>query len=163
MFVYNKLHIPREEPPLSVLIDLFKTCARELSAVAVILDAFDECDVDERGRIVSELLPPLSESGVKVYITTRHHLLDPLKLEFESSTFLEIKANKDDIENYLMQQIKHRWNRLPPDFKMEITRTISERADGMYKIYSDTQLTCLGFYSQNSMSTTSSKRNQNGA
>jgi len=95
------------------------------------LDAFDECDAQQHPDIIS-LIQQFCDSGMKVYVTTRHHLLEYLKAEFQWATIMKISAKNDDVRTYLTWQLSKKKKRISDDLKAKIIRTISSKAHGMY-------------------------------
>jgi hypothetical protein len=116
-------------PNLLELIELFKVCAKEYPSVLVVLDAFDECDLRQQGRMVS-IIHQLCSVGIRVFITTRPHILPDLE-QFKDAKLMEIKANEDDIENYLTRELQNR-PRLSDSFKREVIKKIKSKARAMY-------------------------------
>ena len=127
-------------PELSTLVKHFETCSKQFSMVVVMLDAFDECDAQQHPDILS-LVQQFCDSGIKVYITTRPHLLDHLKEEFQWASILKISARNDDVQKYLTWQLGRRKKRVSGDLKEKITQTISGGAHGMYVPLSSGYLT----------------------
>ena len=93
------------------------------------IDAFDECgQIDRQREKIVSALQSLSESAVKVFVTTQPHLLHDLTLE-HSSTTLEIRADKTDIEKYVRSNLP---KRVSKQLENDIISTICEESDGMY-------------------------------
>jgi hypothetical protein len=128
---FTNSHEPLARPDLSCLLDLFLQCSSYFDRVFVMIDAFDECGQIERQRekIVSALRS-LSES-LKVFITTQPHLLGDLTSE-HSSTTLQIRADKTDIEKYVRSNLP---KRVSKQLENDIITTICAESDGMYTAY----------------------------
>jgi len=120
----------RGRPDFDGMIKLFQGCAKEFSSVVVILDAFDECDEDETTRVL-EMVGACLKSQIKVYITTRSHLLENVKSNVEQPFCLEIEAKNEDIEMFLTRQLD---NKKVTDSKLrdDIVKAIILKAQGMY-------------------------------
>jgi hypothetical protein len=130
--IYDSAMYGRPRPLLSAFIDEFLACAQE-SFIVVFFDAFDECQVEHRGLVISKIVRRLIDSGIKVFITTRHHTLQDLPTDLEGAIKMEIKAHSSDIERYITQRLQDstKANRLDGKFKAKIIKEINDRADGM--------------------------------
>lgn len=126
--MYDKSKAGSPKPALSELVQLFITCAK-LGSFIVLFDAFDECK--EQGIVWSQIVRTIYTSGINVFITHRHHVLQKSDAE---STVVEIRAQDEDIEQYIVQKIKieEKANRLPETFKARIIKDITKQAKGMY-------------------------------
>jgi hypothetical protein len=129
--IYDKVTHGSQKPGLSVLVKLFVECSRHFSAVSVLLDAFDECRPSQQSTIIDDVLKQFWLSGIKVYITLQSHLLDTFKNEFNSATIIEIKADDDDVKNYITRELEAKKKGLTDKFKAEIITKIGSRAQGM--------------------------------
>jgi hypothetical protein len=118
-------------PSLSELVGLFTKCSRQFEKVSVVLDAFDECVQEQQQRILESIVKQFSEAGISIFITTRVHCLDHLKVALDRAAVENITANRDDIENFLARQLQERNKRTSEGFKAELITTISARAEGM--------------------------------
>jgi hypothetical protein len=127
-------HEPPARPDLATLTDLFMQCTKQFERVFVMIDAFDECGQIERQRekIVS-VLQSLSESAVKVFVTTQPHLLDNLTSK-HPSTRLKIRAEKTDIQKYVKSHLS---KEVSKQLENDIIKTICTESDGMYYIACD--------------------------
>ena len=96
----------------------------------VLLDAFDECVLqdDEQWSIV-DMVKELCHLGIRVWITTRHHLRSYLEAELECAIFKKIEAHEDDVNLFVTKRLESK--KVPNDVKDEITRTICTQAKGM--------------------------------
>jgi hypothetical protein len=95
----------RNRPDGQFFAGLVTQCSKEFKACFVVLDAFDECGEEERDTLVIYLQQFLV-SGVRVYVTTRPHLRDPLVEFFGRSSLLEITADAADIEVFVKESLK---------------------------------------------------------
>lgn len=127
---YDRVKNRSPRPVLSVFINLFIKYAKSASFI-VLFDAFDECK--ERGTIWSQLVRQMYHSRIKVFITHRPHVLQNPKADFNECTILEIQARREDIENYIAQQLEMEENTkfLPKTFKDTIIKEISDQAHDM--------------------------------
>ena len=113
-------------------IGFIKTVSTNLSCVAILLDAFDECQPHEQPKIV-DLVSELRKSGIRVYITTRPHCRAYLKDKLPDTVFTEIAANEEDIKMFLDEKMASM--DVGDELKDQITSTICPQAKGMYVIY----------------------------
>jgi hypothetical protein len=129
-YLYEKIEHGAPKPTLSVLVELFIKCSGCFSSFSVILDAFDECG--QQDRILRDVVKPFYLSGTRIYITTRSHLRDTFKREFERATIVSISSNDDDIRSYISQELQAKKPRLTEEFRTKIIEEIGSRAAGMY-------------------------------
>jgi hypothetical protein len=128
---YDDVQAGSQKPPISVLVDMFITYAKEGPASIVIFDALDECT--QRGDILSRLILPLYKSGIRIIITYRPHVLQDPKMYFESFTMKEVRACEEDVTIYVSDrlEVEEKCKRLPEVFKNRIKKEIVERSKGM--------------------------------
>jgi hypothetical protein len=128
--MYDKAKTGSPRPILSVFIDLFIKYTKPASLI-VIFDAFDECK--QQGIIWSQVVRQMYNSGIKIFITHRPHLLLNPEADFNEFTIMEIRAHREDIENYVAQQVEvePKTKRLTETFKTTIIKQISDQANGM--------------------------------
>ena len=105
---------------LSALTNSFQT-------IYAVFDAVDECDVHQLNEIVA-LVANLGSSW-KVLISTRPHLLQHLRTELPNVSTLEISANEQDLQNYIMSRLAEKGNR--DRILQAKCMEISKGADGM--------------------------------
>jgi hypothetical protein len=117
-------------PVLAEFIDLFIKYAKPVSFI-VLFDAFDECK--HQGIIWSQLIRQMYDSGIKVFITHRPHVLQSPGTHFQECTVVEIQAHREDVENYIAQQLEmeEKAQLLSETFKTLIIRRISDQAKEM--------------------------------
>ena len=120
-----------ERPELPVLIKMLTECATKYTAVSVILDAFDECFEPQQRRVAAYLLKPLYDVGIGLHITTRYSCVEVLKSVLTDASVEEMRADCDDIKNYLEKQIQESGKGINESFKATLIEKISGRADGM--------------------------------
>lgn len=129
MYEKNKTESPK--PTLSELVHLFIIHAK-LGSFIVLFDAFDECN--ERPIVWSQIVRTIYSSGIKVFVTHRRHVLQGIE-----STVVEVRAQDEDIEKYIAQQIgmEEKVNHLTDTFKYRIMTDITKQANGMYNSFSE--------------------------
>lgn len=111
------------------LIAQFYSCVEQYDSVYVLFDAFDECDGDQQGSMVSVMLELLRPPSLKIMITCRHHL-QSLQTISELALVLEIKAYESDIQRYIwtrLEKVRH----LSQDLKKTIVDIVTRGAEGM--------------------------------
>jgi hypothetical protein len=91
-------------------------------------DALDECYDRHQGEVIW-IIQQFNEAGIRVYVTARdpHWVSNQLK-----ARPFEIKAQYDDVKNYVTQQMRKR--KLPTldcELKTEIIENISSGVHGM--------------------------------
>src|SRR5208282_3064807 len=101
--MYDEAKTGSPRPILSAFVDLFIRYAK-LASFIVFFDAFDECN--QQGIVCSQLVRRIYNSGIKVFITHRPHVLQKPEADFEDFTVMEIRAHSEDIENYIAQQLE---------------------------------------------------------
>jgi hypothetical protein len=128
--IYDKVKTGSPKPTLSTFVDLFITHAK-LASFMVLFDAFDECN--KQGIVHSQLVQRMYNSGIWIFITHRPHILQTPEVDFKEFTRMEIRAQSEDIENYISQQLgmEERAKSLDGKFKAIIINKIRDEADGM--------------------------------
>lgn len=117
----------------STMWRVFRDMVRDIQAqkggeVFILIDAFDECDEDSHGKLLTKIhglfsdQPELLPGRIKFLLTHRLHILD-IDQEFRGlspsvSAYLEIDSNdiKHDVEEYIESKI-HRLITRKPDLK----------------------------------------------
>lgn len=101
----------------------------------IIIDALDETDPMERGRLLEVLttLMHSSTSVVKIFISSRDDVDIKLKLERLPNLYIEAQDNSEDIERFIhweMTKSAKLFN-LPDELQTEIISTLTKKANGM--------------------------------
>jgi len=134
MNAYTRHEKHRSQPSLSDFEEMFHAVsALYKDGVFVIVDAVDECQMSDNARpkFIEALLRLQSrESNVNLLATSRP--VPDIVEAFNGHSRLEIVAQKDDIEQYLRNQISD-WRTVSkyPGLQHEIIRCIASVADGM--------------------------------
>ena len=116
-------------PDLHILLQEFKSCCAEFDSVYILMDAFDECDAQQQGPILSLVREILLQPSVKVMITTRPYL-QSLPTLSDSALELEIKAWDGDVRKFLasrLEGVQH----ISDDLKSKAIDIIAQGAEGM--------------------------------
>jgi hypothetical protein len=125
----------QQRPDLPALVKMFTECAKEYT-VSVILDAFDECFENQQARLTTLFIKPICEAGINIHITTRDSCLEQLKSVLEGASIEELRADPDDVKNYLDKKITERTDKLIENaLKTKLIETISGHANGMFNPY----------------------------
>jgi hypothetical protein len=123
-------HPPK--PDLCTLVDLFVKCSKDLPSLSVILDAFDECHLGMREKLIP-IIQWFYQSGIKVCITTQSWLLEDLKVGLLKDTpTLAISADKRDVECYLEANLPKKG--ITRELRKEIINKISCGVGEMYDL-----------------------------
>lgn len=118
-----------KRPDADEFAEMLIACSKEFSTVFVVIDAINECGTGEREKLLMHL-QRFHESGVRLYITTREHLLNNLQPKFPDANILQIKAEEADVENYLREKL--RTQPISDKFKNNILQTMKAAAQGKY-------------------------------
>jgi hypothetical protein len=129
--MYNEAKKESPRPIVSAFVDVFITYVKSPSYV-IFFDALDECN--QQGFMISVLVQRMYNSGIKVFITHRPHILRNPENSFEERTRLEIRAHNEDIESHVAQQLRmaEKAQRLEKTFKDTIVKELRDKANGMY-------------------------------
>jgi hypothetical protein len=126
--MYHKCRKHGARPELSELLDCIKDSASSFSSTFIVLDALDECDMNQRPKLFGAI-KQLSSVSVQIFATSRPHLRDVQDF-FQAAPTIQIKADIRDLENYLMIQVEERMpqNRM---LRSRVVNTLSTKADGV--------------------------------
>lgn len=103
----------------------------------IIIDALDESDPIERGRLLEVLttIMHLTTSVVKIFISSRDDIDIKLKLGGVPNLYIEAQDNSEDIKRFIYREIGSTKNRrlynLPDELKNEIVSALTKKANGM--------------------------------
>src|SRR5205807_1668042 len=120
----------RTRPSFDETSRALQSVAATCSQVFIVVDALDECRC--RTGFLTEVFNLQAKCGVHLFATSRFIL--EITEVFKSSTSLEIRATRADVERYLEGHIQQ----LPSfvqrnqQLQEEIKTGISEAVDGMY-------------------------------
>ena len=112
--VYDEHYKNHRQPAYQVLQDIFLATIRQFDSVFFVLDALDECTLNQRGDLCKffveavELSTGTSHGLVKLFVTSRREL--DIERVFVRNCFptVEIEAKKvdSDIQCYVKSQIE---------------------------------------------------------
>lgn len=121
-------------PNLKLIRDGLHETTGDIPKVYIVVDALDECQVQggTRTRFLSELIDIQKKNGPNIMVTSR--FIPEIDLEETSMReTLEIRANQDDIGQYLQSRMHELrpFARKRLDLQREIIDTISTTVEGM--------------------------------
>lgn len=131
--LYDQCIAQPKRPSLEEIARALHSVSTLYSTVFIIVDALDECQVNDGGckRFVSEIFKLQAKERVNIFSTSRS--IPEILETFKESKSLEIRARDEDVQKYLAEHL----TRLPlfvlssPDLQKRIKATISEAVDGM--------------------------------
>ena len=164
---YNKHYKNDSQPKYEELRDIFLAIIQQLGCVFFVVDALDECTLDERKNLCEFLLSitdiaSSSQETVKFFITSRKESDIERAFQQKAIPTIEIEATKvdSDIEAYVQAQIELRLQNgslsiRNMELKNKILRALTTKAGGMYIFLQPTLLyhfltnMKIGFYGWN--------------
>ncbi|PSN73797.1 hypothetical protein BS50DRAFT_597243 [Corynespora cassiicola Philippines] len=113
---------------------VLQSMAAEFSRVFILVDALDECQVNDgcRAKLLSQLSQLQNKSGANLFVTSR--FIPDIMERFERDLRLEIRANEHDVQRYIEGHVDElpRFVRRDPDLQREISSGIVKAIDGMF-------------------------------
>ena len=143
--IYEQHYKNHSQPRFQELQDIFRTIAHEFNSVFFVLDALDECTLEQRKDLckffagIVELSPGIGNGIVKLFVASRKEL--DIQRAFERKSFpkFEVEAKKvdSDIALYVEAQLEEllRDGSLTLTnimLKHKILTTLTMNAGGMY-------------------------------
>ena len=126
-------------PTISELSKELRSEITRLSEVFIIVDAMDECSVDNdtREELLTTLQSLLEMANVRLMITSRP--VASVEAHLQGMACLEIRATDEDIRKYVENRIPKerrlmRYVREDDAFRVSIIETIIAKAQGMYVV-----------------------------
>ena len=132
--LYNKYmgQGPRSRPTLDEISRILQTEVERYNRVYFIIDALDECSVENRTTLLRQIgaLP----STVQLMITSR--FLNSIPRQLQGATKLEIEADVDDVKYYVKERISSverisGWVYKNPSLQEDIVLTVTGNAKKM--------------------------------
>ncbi|KAK6499967.1 hypothetical protein TWF481_010324 [Arthrobotrys musiformis] len=124
----------RMRPSIDDMLKSLHSVAQGYERVFIIIDALDECQTSNNCReiFLSKLFQLHSQCGANLFITSR--ALPEIMKKFEGieAEILEVRAQKEDVRNYLDAQISSSGEQLLTDCREEIKTEITNIVDGMF-------------------------------
>ena len=124
-------------PTMNELSNLLCSEIARLSEVFILVDAMDECSVnnDTREELLTTLQRLLEMPNVRLMITSRP--VASIEAHLQGMAYLEIRAADEDIRKYIENRIPKERRLIPyvrgdDAFRVSIIDTIIAKAQGMY-------------------------------
>jgi hypothetical protein len=126
--MYHKCRKHEARPELSELLDCIKDSASSFSSAFVVIDALDECEMNQRPKLFG-VIKQLRSISAKIFATSRPHPRDVQDF-FQAAPTIQIKADIHDLKNYLTIQVEERMpqNRM---LRSKVVDALSTKADGV--------------------------------
>ena len=141
---YEKHYKNHSQPSFQELQDLFLTIAQQLDSMFFVLDALDECSLDQRVDLykfiagIVEQRAGMSYGTIKLFVASRKELDIEKAFARKSFPTIEIEAAKvdNDIMLYVKAQIEQRLDNgslsfSNPILKDKIFHALTSKAGGM--------------------------------
>ena len=126
------------EPPsftTSEAAHLLCEVSKDYSMTTIIIDGLDECELQERERVVQELRQLLQRTQrLKVVVTSRDNDDIVRSFQHDSEIAVDKEANPADLAYYIRTIVEESQllrGRISPDLKAEVIRSLERDADGM--------------------------------
>jgi hypothetical protein len=128
--MYESFTAAASDPDFSAWKENFKPCLTRFEIVYILFDAVDELSGDRQLTVINLIQELLIQSSVKILLTSRH--AKPPRLPPPPMLVpLSVKARDHDIRTFLTTKLRDTDTYLSQDLKNEITKVISDNADGM--------------------------------
>ena len=113
-----------------------QSVASEYSQVFIVIDALDECQVQDHCQtLLSNLFDLQTKCGINLFATSR--FIPEITEQLKQDLLLEIRASEQDVRRYIGGRVSHlpSFVRRNPDLEEEVKSKIVEAVDGMYVIF----------------------------
>ena len=140
--MYNQHYQNDSQPKYEELRTVFLVIIRQFGRIFFVLDALDECTLDQRKALCDFMLSLANTTGhgiVKLFVTSRRE--SDIELAFRQNYIptIEVEAEKvsSDIEIYVEAQIELRHNLKSKNIalKNKIFNALTTKASGMYVFF----------------------------
>ncbi|CAI4214952.1 unnamed protein product [Parascedosporium putredinis] len=130
--LYERHKEKRSQPSAEELLATLRLVTSSFARVFVLVDALDECQTANgcRPRFIEGMFSLQVHSGVNLFMTSR--FIPDITDKFDKSSWLEIRASREDVERYLDGHIERSESRIIKTMQVEIRKTISDAVDGMF-------------------------------
>ena len=109
--------------------------SKDYSMTTIIIDGLDECELQERERVVQELRQLLHRAPrLKVAISSRENDDIVRSFQHDSEIAVDKEANAADLAYYIRTVVEESQllrGRISPDLKAEVIHSLERDADGM--------------------------------
>ena len=135
--LYHDHALKGSRPTINELSNLLYSEIGRLSEVFILVDAMDECSVNDytREELLTILQRLLGMPNVRLMITSRP--VASVETHLQGMTYLEIRAADEDIRTYIENRLPKERRLIPyvrgdDAFRVSIVDTIIAKAQGMY-------------------------------
>ena len=135
--LYHNHTLKGSRPTTNELSNLLHSEIAHLSEVFILVDAMDECSVNDHTReeLLTTLQRLLGMPNVRLMITSRP--VASIEAHLQGMAYLEIRAADEDIRKYIENRIPKERRLIPyvrgdDAFRVAIIDTIIAKAQGMY-------------------------------
>jgi hypothetical protein len=131
--LYDSHKNMQSRPSFDEISRTLRSVATMFSKVFIIIDAIDECRVDNgcRTRFLTEIFSVQAECGINIFATSRFNIPEVMT-HFSNGPSIEIRAHDEDVERYLDVHISQSGSVLLKGNRDEIRRRIIAAVDGMW-------------------------------
>lgn len=131
--LYDQHKCQQKRPSTDEISKALHSVISSFSKVFIIIDALDECQVNDRcrPRLLSEIFNLQAKCGANLFATSR--FIPEITDQFKSGAWLEIRASDDDLRRYLdAYMARPKCVSKSPDLQEKIKDLIVKTVDGMY-------------------------------
>lgn len=113
------------------IMDMMKSMVREHEVLYLVIDALDEAmDKNETyAKLLNAVEELQEEANLRVFITSRS--IPEITERFEPDSMLEIRASREDLQQYLDHVSWRAWIRRDENLTAQIKNGVADAADGM--------------------------------
>lgn len=97
-------------PDLAVCKRLLTSLNQKVPQIFAVFDAVDECH-DSHQKEVLALFGDLQQSGYRLLISSRPHLLPNLRDQLTDTESIDIYADESDLKNYIKTRLREKGNK----------------------------------------------------
>lgn len=114
------------------IMDMMKSMVREHEVLYLVIDALDEAmDKNETyAKLLNAVEELQEEANLRVFITSRS--IPEITERFEPESMLEIRASREDLQQYLDHVSWRAWIRRDENLTAQIKNGVADAADGMF-------------------------------
>ncbi|KAI9782990.1 MAG: hypothetical protein M1816_001650 [Peltula sp. TS41687] len=132
--LYNHHAGRGRRPSLDEIIGALQSILANYSTVYVIIDALDECPVEDgtRSQLLTKLRDLQRKTDLRLMVTSR--FIPTIEMEFRSMIRLEVRARDADVKRFVAGQMDRLPKCIQRDDKLQdfVQDKIAEAADGMF-------------------------------
>lgn len=135
--LYHTHQARKTRPSSKELVEVLQAIVVPSSKTFIILDALDELSGDCRRKLLNTIFQIQTQTNLNIFTTSRPTL--EINRDFQNCVShipLEIRAQDEDVQNYLESRRPELTKSLPGDTWEDVKNTIVNAAEGMYVTYS---------------------------